>query len=194
MLTHHLVCFYSLSIVRPNLFPRYFVRHIPSNEELKITLWEQRATKFIYIKEGPYTIALLHSIISVCTFYNSILTLVCYGSLEVTQAYGGNACRWYFNPDIKEAQPLYNRCSLTHMRPFITSCCLLNPNTFFDMTNRLKHSPIEICTPTLQLPFGDETVRPIIIEHKTLHELNNIDTYEIPVRLQIILHTHIYWL
>ncbi|OQU87757.1 hypothetical protein SORBI_3003G335601 [Sorghum bicolor] len=48
------------------------------------------------------------------------------------------------------------------------------------MTNRLKLSPVTIHTPPPELTGGHELIQPIMIEHKTLDELNSIDPYEIP--------------
>jgi len=63
-------------------------------------------------------------------------------------------------------------------RFMVITQCLILP---FLMTNRLKLSPVTIHTPPPELTGGHELIQPIMIEHKTLDELNSIDPYEIPV-------------
>ena len=105
---------------------------IPSDEELKVTLWENRAKEFkvptISASENPYSIVVLfvsclpttlHSkssttsiiCLTIFCYYMLFCVLISFQSwyLDIIQVYGGNPCQWYFNPDIKEAQPLYNR-------------------------------------------------------------------------------------
>ncbi|ONM03527.1 Replication protein A DNA-binding subunit B [Zea mays] len=66
---------------------------------------------------------------------------------------GGTTCRWYFNPDIKEAAPYYQRFGSQKIKLQIPS------------------------EQEQQLSVAKETH----VEHKTLHELLTLDPYAFPI-------------
>lgn len=98
-----------------------------------MTLWEDHVHQFQL--HGPSAAESAHSIVALfcgClprkifsnvlahqsilvplfSCYNSILTKHSFldTNADKTHVNAGNACRWFLNPDIKEAQPFYDRC------------------------------------------------------------------------------------
>ncbi|XP_021317471.1 replication protein A 70 kDa DNA-binding subunit B-like isoform X1 [Sorghum bicolor] len=116
-----------------------------SDEELKITLWAEHATSFKLPETS--TSEPVHSIV--------VLFVGCLPKTmeRKTQVSGGNGCRWYFNPDIKEAQAFYKS---------------------------LQKKPVPVYQAPPPDPSLQEPVLPIILEHKKLSELNDLDPFEFP--------------
>jgi hypothetical protein len=112
--------------------------------------------------------------------------------IEVIYVTGNNACHWYFNPPIAEAQPFYARYIPCSLLLYYSSCSLHQPahsplhklsmlNSAPACNARFKdrHYPIDLSAAVP--PESEEEEQPIIIEHKSLEELNQLGPYAFPV-------------
>ncbi|XP_021314345.1 uncharacterized protein LOC8075683 isoform X2 [Sorghum bicolor] len=114
-----------------------------SNEELRISLWGDQATKFTAVD----MLASNNAQSIVVLFVGCLPRSVNYQ----THLTGGNACRWFLNPDIKEAEPFYTS---------------------------LRQNPVPVYQAPLE--HHTQQVEPIILEHKNLDELNAMDPFDFP--------------
>lgn len=116
-----------------------------SNNELKVTLWANHATSFCLPEAS--TSQTLQSIV--------VLFVGCLPKImdRKTQVSGSHGCRWFFNSNIKEAQPFFQS---------------------------LQINPVPIYRPPPLDPALQQAVLPTILEHRNLQELNMIDPFEFP--------------
>ncbi|CAD6257091.1 unnamed protein product [Miscanthus lutarioriparius] len=115
------------------------------DRELKVTLWGQRGKAFsvenLYDEADPRAIVTL------------FVGCVPKEYQKVVHVTANNACHWYFNPPIAEAQPFYTR---------------------------FQGQRFSIDIPAPPVEESPDTQETIVIEHKTLQELNEIDPYDFP--------------
>jgi hypothetical protein len=101
------------------------------------------------------------------------ILIPCYISAGKTALTGSPACAYYFNPNITEARPFYNRC-IIHSTNTAYHCCVgyLGLNLSI---HRFKNVPIYI-----QRPLEEETgslVQEISLPEKTIAALDQIDPF-----------------
>ncbi|KAG0526658.1 hypothetical protein BDA96_06G164600 [Sorghum bicolor] len=116
-----------------------------SDNEVTVTLWGDHVQRFQLHGKSPEEPA------------ESVVALFC-GCLpkrmfNKTHVNAANACCWFLNPNIKEAQPFYDR---------------------------LKDHPVKVYQPIPATPSAEPAVKARVLQLKTIAEMNALNPYDFP--------------